>query len=247
MVVEAWDVAADIIQGLARWRQDWIRRLHTHPGWQRPVCSGGLPTAGRCSGRVPPARSRISCRESRHGLSPRPRRRAHLRGWHAAGPHPPRGPVRSVVRLRERRCQDAVACWSPTEWTGTPPTSSAWLGHGGHRTRVLRTARGRWAATEPAGGVPKPWGNTGVWSSSPFAAARDVSACGTGSHAGSPPHPWGRLAATGACGAAGPVGLARTRGPTAPRLTSSVGRYSPHSGVWSSDDPLGLRHITTVE
>ena len=60
MVIEAWDVAADVVQGLARRRQDWIRRLNTHRG---------LATAGRGSGRVPPARSRIACRGSR----PRPR------------------------------------------------------------------------------------------------------------------------------------------------------------------------------
>ena len=129
-------------------------------GWQRlDAAAVGSPQRGRG----------ISCRDNPdHGLSPGPSASTPLGGGTRRGRMPPGARSGAWSVVRERRCQDAVACWSPTEWTGTPPTSSAWLGHGGHRTRVLRTARGRWAATKTAGGVPKPWGSTGVWSSWPL-------------------------------------------------------------------------------
>ena len=99
MVVEAWDVAADVVQGLARRRQDWIRRLHTHRGLatarvQRRAANGwtlqrsGPPSA--VEDRVP----RIPTTASR----PVPVGEHTSGGGTRRGRMPPRGPVRSVVR-----------------------------------------------------------------------------------------------------------------------------------------------------
>ena len=146
----------------------------------------------------------------------RRRRRAHLRGWHAAGPHAPPGPGPERGPL----CASVVA---RTPWrAGHQPS-----GRGRrqpHPPGSATVATGHVCSGPPgAVGLPRrpqaecrSHGATrGSGRRGHFPAARDVSACGTGSPAGSPPHPWGRLAATGACGAAEPVGLGA--GPVVPR------------------------------
>ena len=89
VVFDAWYLAEDVVQVLARRRKDWISLLKTNrlletasfhaAGRQRlDAEAAGSPHRGRGAGAADPG----------HGLSPCHRRRAHLLVLHAGGPHP---------------------------------------------------------------------------------------------------------------------------------------------------------------